>query len=545
MAVAWGGALGMIAALACSHDTTSSDDGGGFTVHCGDDLGHATCQAAFPTKPFCDLCKPKSESLGCTSSPPAPACSPEGTSISDTGEASSEGEDSSSETTAVDPTTSTATSPDTTAGDSESTGISIACEEEGQLDEDCEAANPSTPYCIGATCVGCLDVGADEFCGALDETLPVCDASTSVCLGCEMGGEGFCTGDAPVCDATGACRGCESHLECSGTACHLAEDDPLAGACFTEEEVLWVDRGAICPGQGSEAVPYCSLAATLAALGPGDNAVIALVGATPYDEHVIAPSGATIAILGTAGVPQLVGELDLDEPSLAIEGARVYMQGVRVVGNTETHGITCADGTLWLEQSEVRQNDDYGIYLVGPCDVTMRRASVHNNPGGGIRQLGGRLVLDNAVVGRNGDGGQGPGINLMYADLSVLYSTIAGNDGVGDDSIQCLDSTGTVRNSVITGADVGSVDLDCFVLDFSTNAIDTTQFAGAESELVDEPYDVGWFIDPDAGDFRLLNPPFTPFRDVALWTEGDPLLDADGTARPQGGELGYAGVDEP
>jgi len=529
--------------VACSADTTSSDDGNGFTVHCHYDLGDATCQAAFPGQPFCNTCVDKSQDLGCVSTTPPPGCSSNGT-PTDTGEDDESEDESSTGSTSLDPTTESATAPDTTVDSTESTGVPYTCEEEGQLDEDCEAIDPSAAYCVGATCVGCGDVGGDPFCLSVDGTRPVCGESTNACLGCEMGGDGFCTDETPVCAATGECRGCTSHIECPGTACHIAADDPLAGSCFAANEVVWVDRGAICPGTGTQAAPSCSLAATLAAIPADGNVVIALVGGTPYDEHAVAVSGTTVAILGTAGVPALVGQPAQGESSLAIEGARVYVQGVRVVGNTESHGISCGNGTLWLDASEVRENAEYGVYVTSPCDVTVRGASVHNNAGGGIRQLGGALVLDNAVVGQNGDGARGPGVNLQFADLTAIYATIAGNDGVGSDSIQCLEATGRVRNSIVTGVAQSSIDLDCFVFDFETNAVDTAAFATPESVQVGA-YDDFWFIDPDAGDFRLANPPFTPFGDVALWADGDPELDADGTMRPQGGERGYAGVDEP
>jgi hypothetical protein len=85
---------------------------------------------------------------------------------------------------------------------------------------------------------------------------------------------------------------------------------------------------------------------------------------------------------------------------------------------------------------------------------------------------------------------------------------------------------------------------DCFVLDFSTNAIDTNNFVGADSVLVGA-YDANMFVNPNEGDMRLDDPPTSPFGGVALWLLGDPPLDIDGTARPMGGEVGYAGVDEP
>jgi hypothetical protein len=108
--------------------------------------------------------------------------------------------------------------------------------------------------------------------------------------------------------------------------------------------------------------------------------------------------------------------------------------------------------------------------------------------------------------------------------------------------MQCVDAQGTVRNSVVTGVTAPSVDIDCFTLDYSHNAIDTAQFAGKGVTI--GAYVGGWFVAPSLGDFRLIMPNNTPLGGVAQWLEGDPLFDADGTARPMA-MPGYAGVDEP
>lgn len=528
--------------LGCNVDTAGS--GPELTVHCGFENGDTTCSTQYTGRPFCNTCVDKDDHQGCVASQPPPACSPSATSFDDSGgELESDGGSSSS--SGGDPdTTTTGSAIDTTDASVDSTGPEVVCEEEGLLDEDCEALDPGRAYCIGAACVGCAEVGGDPFCLSVDSLRPACDLGTGICNGCESGGEAFCSGTTPVCDGTGACMPCANHGECPTTACHLAADDPLRGACFAPEELLYVDGAAICPGNGTMGAPSCSLAAAVGTLAPGDSAVVRLTAGAVYDEHVVVPADVTVAILGAGGVPEIVGLPGLDDGSISVLGGTLYLQGVRIAGNTASHGIVCSGGAVWLDQSEVRTNEDYGIYVTAPCGVTVRRASVHHNGGGGIRQFGGALLLENAVIGRNGDGEHGPAVNLQFADATVLYSTIAGNDGVGHDSIQCLDATGRVRNSIITGMANQSVDLDCFEFDFVTNAIDTLSFAGADSNVVGA-YQVGWFDEPENGDFRLLNPVFTPFGDVALWTDGDPSLDADGTIRPFGGELGYAGVDEP
>ena len=105
-------------------------------------------------------------------------------------------------------------------------------------------------------------------------------------------------------------------------------------------------------------------------------------------------------------------------------------------------------------------------------------------------------------------------------------------------------ASGTLRNSIAQGVDPFSIALDCFMFDFQHNALDNSNFAQGTNTQV-PLYDPIQFVDPDIGDFRLVAPRLSPYGDVALWETGDPLYDADGTARPTDGSLGYAGIDEP
>jgi hypothetical protein len=76
------------------------------------------------------------------------------------------------------------------------------------------------------------------------------------------------------------------------------------------------------------------------------------------------------------------------------------------------------------------------------------------------------------------------------------------------------------------------------------NALDNSNFAVGTNVLV-PGYNAAQFVSPINGDLRLAAPPLSPFGSVALWEEGDPPLDADGSPRPTDGSLGYAGIDEP
>ena len=532
--------------LGCSVDPAASSPLS-FTTHCGDEQGDQTCSALGVGKPFCDLCRPASSDQGCAAQPPSvPACRVGGGGVTTftTGEGSS-GEPS----TSTDPTLGTTTMDATeeSSGDPSSSstgGPVVPCDSaDGTFDAACEAEDASRPYCVAQACVSCAGAGGADFCGDADPLLPACSDRTGQCSPCGDVETFACGQEFPVCDASGACLTCERHDECATGACHLDPADPLVGQCFLEDEVIWVDREAVCPGDGSEATPNCSLDDVVDGLAEGDNRVVRIAPGI-YNGDVSLLVDATVALVGDGGVPTLRGN-GLASPGMTLFDGRVYTFGIRVSDNGVGEGVRCSNATLWMQVSEVGDNADYGIYASAPCTLHLEASSVFNNQGGGIRVFGGSLLLDNASVGNNGNGARGPAINAQFATIDVLYSTIAGNDGVGPDSLQCLETEGTVRNSIVVGESANSASIDCFPLQFSNNAIDAASFAGNGGVHVSEAFNPLWFNDEDGGDFRLGAPPLTPFGDVALWVDGDPPLDADGTERPMGGALGYAGADEP
>lgn len=420
----------------------------------------------------------------------------------------------------------------------------LPCETpDGTFDRGCEDRDGSRPYCVDQTCVSCEGAGGSIFCGESDALAPACSARTGLCSPCGDVDAFACDVDAPICDGTGACRPCATHDECGSGACHLDPADPQAGECFAEDEVVFVDANAICPGDGSEGSPSCSLAASMAAVAEGESRVFRL-GGGDYVESAVLGVDAAVALIGGGGVPTLAGD-GTGGAGLELQAGRAYLDGVRLSNNPAGEGLLCEGASVWMQRSEVGENADYGVFTSGPCALRIETTTVFNNGGGGIRALGGSMQLDNAAVGNNGNGNRGPGINAQFTTLDVLYSTIAGNDGAGVDSLQCLEVTGSVRNSIVVGVSDNSASLDCFSLDWASTAVDSGSFAGNGGQNVTEAYNPLWFNDEDGGDFRLGAPPLTPFGDVALWLEGDPETDADGTTRPMGGALGYAGVDEP
>lgn len=517
-------------------------------THCADADQDLTCQMLRRGKPFCDLCRPASADFGCAATAPSvPACR-----VDDGSGTFTSGDSNDTTTSTTDAPTSVDTlESDTTEamGDTSSGGTSsssggpmLPCETpDGTLDQDCMDRDDSRPYCVEQSCVSCGGAGGDAFCGERDLSTPACSPDAGTCAACGDVETFACGNGSPICDTTGACLGCTAHDQCGSGACHLDTDDAQFGACFAQDAVVYVDATAICPGEGTVDAPNCSVAAAMSAVPEGEERVLRLAAGT-YEQSATLAVDATVALIGEGG-PEISGSGT--GASLQLSDGRVYVSRVRLSNNEEGEGIRCANASVRLTSSEVADNADYGIYTTGPCEVRLERSGLFGNDGGGARLLGGTLTLDNSSISANGNGQRGPGINAQYATLDILYSTIAGNEGVGPDSLQCLESEGEIRNSILVGQGDDSIALNCFTVDFDTNAVDASSFAGNGGSLVTDNFNPIWFNDFDGGDYRLGTPPLTPFGGIAVWLDGDPLLDADGTARPQDDMTGYAGVDEP
>jgi hypothetical protein len=503
--------------------------------HCSDLQGDGTCVAFYSNRPYCSLCE--ANNSGCVMLPPAPLCSPDlGT------DGSSEGGST------TDASTSTGMAETTVVLDGTGEGSTTGeppCAMEGEVDPGCQALDPTRPYCIDAVCTGCEAAGGDAFCFDRDALTPACALADGECVSCGLADHAVCSEATPVCDGSGACMACTAHEQCPDGACHLGANDPWLGHCFLPDEVIYVDNEAPCPGMGTQDEPLCSFGAAAALVADGDSRVLHVSGGTPYLERAALTGELTVAIVGE-GSPVLSGNPAQQAATLMFEdGAIAYLRDVELAGNPMTHGVSCSFGSLHIEDSRLRNNDGWGVFDFDPCTVTMDRVVVSGNEDGGVRVSGGQLSLVNSSVAVNGIGASSAGLRLLGGvAVDILYSTIAGNNGSGFDSIECTGATGTLRNSIIVGVDAPSIALDCFPLGMAYNAMDANNFASGTNKAVGA-YNGAYFQSPAQGDMTLSAPPLTPYGDAALWVEGDPLLDIEGTPRPVDGSLGFAGVDEP
>jgi hypothetical protein len=495
------------------------------TDHCANQDGDAWCAERYgDERSFCVLgsCGPTLDRDGCVSDLPADsAC------YSPCGQSMTVDEDASclaGMTTGGE--TSSGSGESGTDTDGSGSGSSSDGETTGPMpcggDEDCTDA--AAPFCDPAG--ECVDCGAladgNTACAEADPGRPVCDAGE--CVACTEQDPGACGGQTPVCGEDNLCQACTEHSECPGTACHL--DGAEVGACFDAAEVVPIGT----PG---------ALATAADGLADGESLVVVLA-AGDYNQTVNVAAGAELAILGPAGA-ELTGTSGL--PSLNVAGtAIVYVGGISIASGDD--GVSCSGTSVWLDDSEVRNNAQAGMDISGGCAAHLRRTVVRANAGGGIDASGAVVDLRNsAIAGNGGMFSTLGGLAIADSEVSAAYTTIAGNDAQISTriSLYCTGvTTGSVANSILLGSGA-SID-GCGGLEFATNAVDIGGLPPGNDNV--GPLDPGWFSSPGTGDFHLTTSGGTTFMDIASWQEGDPLFDIDGEPIPTD-MPSFPGYDQP
>lgn len=223
----------------------------------------------------------------------------------------------------------------------------------------------------------------------------VCDVTgTKQCVQCTATDHAACTGNAPVCSTDNACRACAAHDECDSDACSFAN-----GSCAAETDVAYVTS----TGTDNSTCDNLAPCATVAA---------ALMTQRPY-----------VKIHGT-----LNGEVIIDKGRtvtfLADPGATLTRTGGNIV-TVKGLGTSVAMYDLAISGA---QGAAIGISVEAGATLSLMRATVSNNAGGGIASAG-ALVIDHSMITGNGSGG--PGIFVTGDSLSLAQSMISGNRGGG------------------------------------------------------------------------------------------------------------------
>lgn len=451
--------------------------------------------------------------------------------------------------TTDDPTVSTTVDPDSTG---DSTGTPVACEgSDGTLDSDCPG---EAPFCLGGECVGCDDLadGAGA-CAGVDPATPVCNAGT--------------------------CSACENHSECGSGACRRR-----TGECFSEPNRLWVDNtDPNCGnGTGAEDSPMCLVTTAMSVIDaqPGTEpwAVFVAGSPNPYPGTIDSGSGRPLAIIGPSqGLAATIDggaghaldlwaqtpetyvahvtmtssnqsstirgggecELDLADVALTDSGTAIVTNGCDIVarrafisGNYDTNVVVSTGGTFTTDEAIIA---DASTGMIVDGSATLQRTRVFGHyVGGGITVEGGSLRMINSIVHQNEYANDG--IAMNGGNLELNYSTIVG-------AVTCSNgAVGSIRNSIVLGhmSEAGLVCANANV-DYSVVNAGVGQGVGnVMAGAADLPM---IFVNSAqyGGDYHVV-PDSLP-AGVAMWQDGDPIVDFDGEERP--GDEDYAGADIP
>ena len=452
--------------------------------------------------------------------------------------------------TTFDPTTNPGTATDTTSTTDattldETSGTTEPlppCEGEVVGNKNCGG---DVPYCVQNKCVGCSELDCSE----VEPEKPTCAVDLGLCVECQAHSD--CESvDEPACNSgTATCEACTSHDQCPATACNLE-----TGQCFPPENVLYVDNTPPCSNDTPEwgTLPteaVCTLQNAMSRLVEGVPTTIKIKNGNKLQNLPAAvPEGTYIVAIGHYGntIPSLA--LASDDPALTVQaGNIVFMNRVSIYNMMPVSAplIECAGqalgARLWLERQRISSGGT--AIRANNCLVHIRRTTITSNSkiGGvdidGLDPERAKLWIENSHITENNGTKFGAVRMGGVVDGSILYSTIALNKGLLP-PVECVNNWAaklTVRNSALMsiGPTVGG---GCIGADLVTNAVKEDATAKGDLGAYFSGFSDGVFQAKIGG----------ALKGQAVWLQGDPAVDHDGTPRPtEHGTADYAGADRP
>ncbi len=250
------------------------------------------------------------------------------------------------------------------------------------------AASPAADGASDST-TGCT---SDQSCSG---STPVCDLSGSkTCVQCTTTESSACSGTTPICGTDDTCGACTMHSQCASDVC-LPD-----GSCSDGGNVAYVDPAGTDNDTCSKAMPCTKVAKALAT-------------AMPF-----------VKFTGTTSEQVTINNQDVT--LLADPGAQLTysMAGV----------ILKVDGTSTVKIYDLEIANGLGATGIGismpagnTADLTLQRAKLTGNTGGGISASGGTLTVTQSQL----TGNTGGGISASGGTLTVTQSQLTGNTGGG------------------------------------------------------------------------------------------------------------------
>jgi len=397
-------------------------------------------------------------------------------------------------------------------------------------------ADAPSSLTIDAAPTGCAN---DQACTG---TTAVCDLGDATCVVCTKAEAAACIGTTPLCGSDDACHACSAHADCASGAC-LPD-----GSCGDDASVAYVDPAGTDNSSCVKALPCTSVTKALATRRP-------FVKFTGTTDQSVTVSGQTVTFLADR----------------AAKLTRSTGAGAILTVSGDGTSLTIYD----LSISDGPNNaSGYGVVVPiasGAPAVSLIRATVSNNPGGGISTAAGSLIVEQSTISSNPGGGisvSGTGTAFNITNNFIVYNGTAGGDNAsqvgGATLIANTPGSTFLFNTVAFNACAGAIyrgGVTCTGANVSAsgnliykNAEGTTTSAATQDAggcqfgdtlvVVTDAADLG-FKSPVTSplDFHLTSAtPHTVVDAAGQCAVVDPV-DLDGDVRPQGSACDF-GADE-
>ncbi len=304
----------------------------------------------------------------------------------------------------------------------------------------CNKSNPN--YCAGKNPDNnCLeDAAGDSTTGCTSDqscsgATPVCDLNGSkTCVQCTTTESSACSGTTPICGTDDTCGACTMHSQCASDVC-LPD-----GSCSDGGNVAYVDPAGTDNDTCSKAMPCTKVAKALATAMPFvkftgttseqvtiNNQDVTLL-ADPGAQLTYSMAGVILKVDGTSTVKIYdleiangLGATGIGISMPAGNTADLTLQRAKLTGNTGG-GISASGGTLTVTQSQLTGNTGGGISASGGT-LTVTQSQLTGNTGGGISASGGTLTVTQSQL----TGNTGGGISITSAQFTIVNNFIAQN----------------------------------------------------------------------------------------------------------------------
>ena len=405
--------------------------------------------------------------------------------------------------------------------------------------ETCSTAaecDPSTPYCVAGMCdASCSD---DTECPGNGEDPSDRFCVSGACVVCRAGMQD-CPTNAPICDMS-ACRACAIDSECPSNVC-----DVDAGMCIADSEVRYASPAGVDTNDCSFGKPWTPTRAIT--MADAAHPWVRMLPGT-YSATDVTVAAKNLTLVGTdASLPARL--VVTSQSSVTVRGFVAGQYDCIGTGNNSI--VTLRDVTA-----------PSGVLLVSYCTVNVLRAelaqaSVNDNAilkidrsrfDGAFSTLisssaGLTLDVTNSVFTDTGfnpafsSTNNGAAIHV-YVAYSTFYSTGAntpyaagcGNQTTSPNAVTFVDDIFYTSATLSDAFQSTPLTSPTCAPDTSVVYPEPTRSPGTNAIVMDPK-----FIDAPNGNFHLQTG--SPAIDAAKVTATDPLVDFDGTARPQGPRL--------